>query len=220
MHNCVIAIDGPAGAGKSTVAKRLAAELAIRYLDTGAMYRAIALKAQRAGLGPDDGEAAAAMMSGTEIGFGPGDPQRVFLDGEDVTEAVRTLEIGELASALSAHSELRRRMVERQQAIVAEGGCTLEGRDATTVIAPQADVKVYLTASLEERARRRTVELEQRGLDGDYGEVRKQIQSRDHRDITREDSPLTVAPGATIVETGGRTIDEVVAAIRALIPPA
>ncbi|HVT13598.1 MAG TPA: (d)CMP kinase [Fimbriimonadaceae bacterium] len=211
----VIAIDGPAGAGKSTVAKALARDLCLNYLDTGAMYRALALMAQRAGLGPGDGEEAARLGQGIKIDF---EGQKVLLDGEDVSKEIRTLEIGELASALSAFSSVRALLVARQKALVAEGGYTLEGRDVTTVVAPDANVKVYLTASLEERAKRRHLELEERGVPGDYGKVRKEMQVRDHRDITREDSPLTVAPGAVVIETAGLTPDEVVEKIKALIP--
>ncbi|HTQ11556.1 MAG TPA: (d)CMP kinase [Fimbriimonadaceae bacterium] len=218
MRRLVIAIDGPAGAGKSTVAKALARDLGLNYLDTGAMYRALALKAQRNGLGPGDGEGAAEIGRTTAILLAAGDPQRVLLDGEDVTAAIRTLEIGELASALSIFPAVRQILVAQQQAMVAEGGFTLEGRDVTTVVAPDADVKVFLTASLEERARRRTLELDEKGMPDDYGKVRKEMQVRDHRDVTREDSPLTVAPGATVVETGGLTPEEVVERIKALIP--
>ena len=220
MSKLVIAIDGPAGAGKSTVAKALAKDLGLRYLDTGAMYRALALVASRIGLGPESGEAAAQMAESLEIAFGAGDPPSIWIGDEDVTTQIRTPEIGELASALSTHSGVRRVMVQRQQAMVADGGYTLEGRDVTTVVAPNAQVKVYLTASLEERAKRRHLEMEQKGLgELEYSELRKQMQTRDHRDITREDSPLAVAPGATIVESGGLPIEGVVERIKALIPP-
>jgi cytidylate kinase len=214
----VIAIDGPAGAGKSTTAKALAKELGLSYLDTGAMYRAIALKASRAGLLGTDGDRTAELLETTEISFGSGDPQTVYLDGEDVTHLIRTNEIGDLASALSAHSPVRRALVSRQKDLVAAGGVILEGRDATTVIAPQADVKVYLTASLEERSRRRHVEFGQKGIEASFESVRSQIETRDHRDITREDSPLTVAPDAAIVESGCRSIADVIADIKALLP--
>ncbi len=219
MAKLVIAIDGPAGAGKSTVAKALAKELGLKYLDTGAMYRALALAAQRASLTANDGDQAAQLAGAIEISFGSGDPLPVLLNGEDVGQLIRTPEIGEFASALSTHSGVRRELVKRQQAMVAEGGYTLEGRDVTTVVAPNAQVKVYLTASLEERAKRRHVEMQTKGQDTpEYSDLRKQIQTRDHRDITREDSPLMVAPGATLIESGGMTIDEVVQRIKWLIP--
>jgi CMP/dCMP kinase len=182
------------------------------------MYRALALKVHRAGLSATDGEAAAELGKTTRIEFAPGDPPRVLLDGEDVSTEIRTLEMGELASALSAFSSVRALLVAQQQTMVREGGFTLEGRDVTTVVAPNADVKVYLTASLEERAKRRHVEIEQKGMAGDFGKVRSEMQVRDNRDISRADSPLTVAPGATIVETGGLTPEQVIERIKALIP--
>ncbi len=213
LSKCVVAIDGPAGAGKSTVARSVARALALSYLDTGAMYRCLALKASRAGLGPEDGDAVGLMGESTEISFGVGDPQPVFIDGEDVTSQIRTPEIGELASALSAHSPVRRVLVRRQQALIALGGFTLEGRDATTVIAPEADLKVFMTASLDERASRRTRELAQRGQTADFEVVRAAIAERDHRDSTRADSPLRIADDAVVVDTEGLTIDEVVAQV-------
>jgi cytidylate kinase len=215
-EDLVIAIDGPAGAGKSTVAKALAKRLGLRYLDTGAMYRAVALKAKRTGLGPQDGDKAAGL--GANIEFGMGDPPTVLLDGEDVSREIRTLEIGELASALSAFPAVRALLVGKQKEMVRSGGYTLEGRDVTTVVAPDADVKVYLTASLEERAKRRHMEMEEKGAPDDYLRVRKEMQVRDHRDITREDSPLTIAPGVTVIETGGLTPDQVIERILMLIP--
>jgi cytidylate kinase len=213
----VIAIDGPAGAGKSTVSKALAKDLGLRYLDTGAMYRCVALNASRVGLSVDDEEGLAKLVNETSIEFGHGDPQPVFLDREDVTKLIRTPEISEFASAISAHSSVRRALVAQQKQLVAAGGVILEGRDATTVIAPNADAKVFLTASLEERAKRRRLEFEQKGQAGDFETVRQEIENRDHRDITRDDSPLRVANDAVIVESGGVPVEEVVAKIKALI---
>ncbi len=211
----VIAIDGPAGAGKSTVSKALAHDLGLQYLDTGAMYRALALKAFLHGIDSQDGDRIAELMEKTEISFGTGDPQQVLLDGVDVTVKIRTLEIGELASKVSTHQPVRAALVRRQQAMVRQGNMVLEGRDATTVIAPDADVKVYLTASLEERAKRRSLEL---GHKGDFENVRTQIVARDHRDITRQDSPLLVAEGAVLIESGGLSPVDVVALIKKAIP--
>jgi cytidylate kinase len=151
-----------------------------------------------------------------DVSFGPGDPQRVFMDGEDVTEAIRTPDIGELASALSVHTPIRRILVQRQKALLEGGGFTLEGRDATTVVAPNAQVKVFMTASIEERARRRYEELRQKGLPAILEEIQAGIAERDHRDSTREDSPLKVAEDATVIDTDGLSIDEVVARVEAL----
>lgn len=219
MSRLVIAIDGPAGAGKSTVAKALAKELHLKYLDTGAMYRALALAASRKGLSAPDGDEAAEVAAQIEISFGEGDPPPVLLDGEDVSSLIRTPEIAELASALSAHAGVRRELVKRQQALVAVGGFTLEGRDVTTVVAPNAQVKVYLTASLEERAKRRHVEMKEKGMETpEFDELRRQMQTRDHRDITRDESPLSVATDATVIESGCMTVDEVVQKIKWLIP--
>lgn len=214
--NLTIAIDGPAGSGKSTVAQRLAKEFGLRFLDTGAMYRCVALLARQNGLGPGDGAKAAELADASTIGFQEGDPQRVLLNGEDVTESIRTLEIGELASELSAHSAVRRVLAERQKAIVSAGGFTLEGRDTTTVIAPNAKIKVYLTATAEVRARRRCDELSAKGENADFEEVKRTIIERDERDTTRLDSPLKVAPDAHVIDTSEMTIDEVLAAVRAL----
>lgn len=217
LNSIVIAIDGPAGAGKSTVSKALAKELGLSYLDTGAMYRSLALKASRLGYEAGDEAGIAALMDDTVIRFGIGDPQPVYLDDEEVTSLIRTPEVSEFASAISAHSAVRRALVARQQGLVAAGGVILEGRDATTVIAPNADLKIFLTASLEERAKRRRLEFESKGESGDFEAVRQQIENRDHRDITRADSPLRVAEDAVIVESGGVPVDQVIAKIKSLL---
>jgi cytidylate kinase len=218
MTNLVIAIDGPAGAGKSTVSKLLAKRLGIAYLDTGAMYRALALMAKREGISPQDADGATAVARRCQVTFRAGDPQQVLLNGEDVTDQIRTLEMGELASAISTHSEVRRLLVAQQQAILKDGSYVLEGRDATTVIAPEAQLKVFLTASLEERAKRRAKELESKGLPANYSDVAMAVAERDHRDYTREDSPLQVAPDAVVVETYGLSPEEVVETILKHLP--
>ncbi|MDR3691946.1 MAG: (d)CMP kinase [Fimbriimonas sp.] len=217
LSRFVIAIDGPAGAGKSTVSKALARELGLRYLNTGAMYRALALKASRVGVSDRDGDAAAHLMETSTIDFGHGDPPPVFLDGEDVSVVILSPEISESASRISEFAAVRKAMVALQQQMVSVGGVVLEGRDATTVIAPDADVKVFLTASLEERAKRRTLEYDEKGQPVEFRNVRHDMQQRDHRDITREDSPLTVAPDAHIIESGGISVSEVVDRIKQLV---
>jgi cytidylate kinase len=212
----VIAIDGPAGAGKTTVAKRLAQDLGLNFLDTGAMYRCIALKAKRLGVMPEEAEAAAQIAESSSITFGPGDPQRVYVDGEDVTEAIRQPEIGDLASAISVHSAVRTKLVESQKQIVGMGGVTLEGRDTTTVIAPNAPVRVFLNASSDVRALRRFQELQAKRMDVDFEQLRSQIEERDHRDTTRAHSPLTIAPGVQVINTNSMSIDDVVEAVKRL----
>lgn len=206
----VIAIDGPAGAGKSTVCRIVADKLKLRLLDTGAMYRCIALKAMR--LNVSGSPQLTELARNTNIVFEPGTPQKVMLDGEDVTEAIRTIEVGKRASEVSTISSLRTVLVERQKAIIKKGGCILEGRDTTTVVAKDAQVKVFLTASIEERARRRWLETKGTTLQ----QVVKDVVERDHRDYTRQDSPLTLAEDATIIESFDLTPDQVAKKIIAL----
>lgn len=213
-----VAIDGPAGAGKSTVAGRVAAALALTYIDTGAMYRAAAWSVSRTGTDPRDEAAVAALARRLRLAFSPLTAdyrQTVTADGVDVTEAIRTPEISQLTSTISALSSVRRVMVDLQRQIAgaAERGVVLEGRDIGTVVFPAADVKIFITASAEERARRRQCELGEKGVSASFEEVLADQKERDLRDSSRVDSPLKPAPDAVILDTDGLSIDDVVARI-------
>ena len=204
----VIAIDGPAGAGKSTVARSLADELGFTYLDSGAMYRAIALAALRSGIDTGDGEALGRLARDAEISLRHG---TVELDGEDVNAAIRAPEISDAASEVSVHPPVREAMLARQRELIDSGRYVAEGRDIGTVVSPGAPLKVFLTASLEERARRRA---------GETGEsenaVAEALTGRDARDERREHGALRVADDAVEVDTTGLSIEEVVGMIAAL----
>ena len=195
----LVAIDGPAGAGKSTVARAVAAALGFTYLDTGAMYRAVALASLR-GHG---------LPHLAEVGFA--DDGHVLLEGEDVESLIRTTEVSEQASKVAADPQVRRALVEQQRRLIAQSDWVAEGRDIGTVVAPDAEVKVFLTASAEERAQRRAVQL-----GADPAQILAEQQIRDQRDSTRADSPLRAAEDAIEVDTTGLNIDEVVARIVAL----
>ncbi|MDW5597756.1 (d)CMP kinase [Conexibacter stalactiti] len=198
----VVAIDGPAGAGKSTVAKAVAAALGFTYLDTGAMYRSVGLAAAERGVEP-------AQIAG-EVTIELG--ERILLDGRDVTEAIRTPEASEGASRAAADPAVRRAMVAQQQRIVASGDWVAEGRDIGTVVAPEAAVKVFLTASAEERARRRAAQI-----GADVATVLAEQTIRDERDSTRAVDPLTVAADAVELDTTGLSLEDVVARVSALV---
>lgn len=214
----VIAIDGPSGAGKSTVARALAKRFGLQYLDTGAMYRALALRVIRARCMDAGPTILAGLAQGMMLGFEPDNGgQRVIMDGKDVSEEIRAPEVGNLASAISVHTAVRRELVELQRCMIREGDWTLEGRDTTTVVAPHADMKVYLDAAVEVRAKRRTDELAGRGMDADYKQVVAEMRERDHRDMTRADSPLRVAEDAIVVTTDKLSAEEVVETIVALV---
>jgi len=207
----VIAIDGPVGAGKSTVAKLVAQKLGYLYVDTGAMYRAVALKALRLGMDINDPIVMTMLAEATDIQLQQQDDGnvRVFLDGEDVTEAIRMPEVSEASSIVSAHEGVRKVLAERQKAMAELGGVVMEGRDIQTVIAPDAEVKIFLTASLEERAKRRWLELQQKGISVSYEEVLQEVKERDERDKSRAIAPLRKAPDAVEIDTTKMTPEEV-----------
>jgi cytidylate kinase len=204
----VIAIDGPAGAGKSTVARAVAGEIGFTYLDSGAMYRCVALTALWEGADLDDGEALGSLAEGLEIGF---DGQRVLLGEREVTGEIRTPEVSAAASRVSVHPRVREAMVARQWQLIAVGRYVAEGRDIGTVVSPEAPLKVFLTASDEERARRRAA---QTGEDADA--VLAAQRQRDARDTEREHGALRPADDAVELDTTGLSLDEVVARVVAL----
>jgi cytidylate kinase len=211
----IIAIDGPAAAGKSTVARLVAERLGLRYLDSGAMYRALAWQVRRLGLREDDSQALAACCRDLPLRLEPGPhgASLVFVGDREISDAIRDPEIGELASRLSDRPEVRHHLVARQRELGAEGGIVIEGRDIQTVVFPGADLKVFLTASAAERARRRWLESSGKGLHTPLEEVRKEIEARDARDRGRRDSPLRAAPDAVTVDSDGLSIEQVVARI-------
>ena len=207
----VIAIDGPIGAGKSTIAKLVAQRLGYLYVDTGAMYRAVALKALRFGMDIRDPILMENLAQATDIQLrSQSDGNlRVILDGEDVTEAIRTPEVSEASSVVSAHKGVREVLSMRQKEMAKPGGVVMEGRDIQTVIAPDAEIKIFLTATQEERARRRWLELRQKGIEVSYEQVLREIRERDERDSKRPIAPLKKAPDAIEIDTTEMTPDEV-----------
>lgn len=209
-----MAIDGPTAAGKSTVAREIARRLGYAYLDTGAMYRAVALAAQRRGTDLSDHAALTRLARGLAIEFtGAPDGGRVLVDGEDVTDAIRSPEVSEASSRVSTIPGVREAMVARQRVLAAAGGVVMEGRDIGTVVLPDAEVKVFLTASLDARAGRRHAELLARGVAVTLDEVRRQVADRDRRDETRAHSPLRPAPDAVTVDTTDLTLAQAIAAV-------
>jgi len=214
----VIAVDGPAGAGKSTVARRVAAALNYLYIDTGAMYRAIALAVLEEGVGPDDGAAVERLARGLDVELVPSAAgNRVLLEGRDVTERIRAPEVSAAVSQVAALPGVRRRMVQLQRRLAAGGGVVMDGRDIGTVVFPDADVKVFLTASAEERARRRWLELRAAGHAPSLDDIRVNIESRDRLDSTRDVAPLRKAEDAVEIDTTDKTVDEVVDQVLELV---
>jgi len=211
MHRPIIAIDGPAGSGKSTVAKIIADKLGYTYIDTGAMYRAVALKSIEAGIPLDEPDKIVELANRMDIQFRQvDDTRRIFADGQDVTEAIRTPDATRLSSPVSAIPGVRHRLVQIQRDMGKAGGIVMEGRDIGTYVFPNAQVKIFLTASAEERARRRCKDLERAGVKCDQEQVAKEIKERDERDSTRAMAPLKQAEDAVLINTDGMSIEEVV----------
>ena len=203
----IVAIDGPAGSGKSTIAKRLADRLGFTYIDTGAMYRAVALWAIRQDVDFGDMHRTEQLALAAEIDLAPG---RISLNGEDITELIRTQEASNGASKISAVPGVRRAMVTKQRELGERTNAVMEGRDIGTVVFPQAQVKIYLDADLEERVRRRLVDLNAKGETMDAEQLASQMRERDLRDSTRADSPLSQAPDAVYLDSTAMGIEDVV----------
>jgi cytidylate kinase len=206
----IVAIDGPAGAGKSTVARAVARRLGVAYLDTGAMYRALTWLAARRGIPPSDAAGLAALARDEPIEVEPTDDgDRVSIAGMDVTHAIRAPEVAANVSEVSAHPGVREQMVAAQRAVMSSGSWVSDGRDVGSAVVPDAALKIFLTASLEERARRRHADLAYRGADLDLERVLEDVRRRDHLDSTRAASPLRVADGAIVIDSSELDADEV-----------
>jgi cytidylate kinase len=208
----IIAIDGPSGAGKSTLGKMLAQKFGLLYLDTGAMYRAVALSVLRKGVDFTQQDRIAEIAETAKIDLvGDPDAMAVWLDGDDVTAEIRTLEVAQAASVVSTISDVRRVMVDHQRQIglAAPNGCVLEGRDIGSVVFPNADFKFFLTAKPEARARRRFEEDKAKGMISTYEQTLAEINQRDERDVSRKDSPLTIPEDAVVIDTSELDLSEV-----------
>lgn len=205
-----IAVDGPSGAGKSTLAKLLARKLGFLYVDTGAIYRTVGLRAYQAGVDPEDAQAVTALLDGLDIDmrYGEDGLQHMYLDGEDVTDAIRQHVISRYTSCVSAVPAVRAFLLDRQRALAREHDVIMDGRDIGTVVLPEADVKIFLTASPEDRARRRYDELRRRGQETDYDTVLRDIIQRDEHDTRRAAAPLRQAEDALLVDTTGNSLEE------------
>ena len=210
MKHKSIAIDGPSGAGKSTLAKALAEALGFLYVDTGAIYRTVGLRAFRAGADPSDPAAVVPLLEGLDIGMRhAGDGlQRMYLNGEDVTEAIRRHEISAYASAVSAIPAVRAFLLEQQRALAREHDVVMDGRDIGTVVLPEADVKIFLTAAPEVRARRRWLELKQRGQETGFDTVLRDVLARDEQDTHRAAAPLRRAEDAVLADTTDKDLEQ------------
>ena len=214
MKHFNIAIDGPAGAGKSTIAKEVARRLGFVYVDTGAMYRTMALHFIRSGIDPKDEQAVAASCRDVDVSLRyENGVQQVLLGGENVTGLIRTEEVGNMASATSVYKPVREKLVQLQQALARRENVVMDGRDIGTCVLPDAPAKIYLTASSAVRAGRRYKELVEKGVECDLAEIERDIIDRDYRDMNRENSPLRQAEDAVLVDSSCMTVEQVIVAI-------
>ena len=214
-----IAIDGPAGAGKSTIARRIAAELGYKYVDTGAIYRTVAYFLDLWGVSPKDMDGVERYIDELTVGIAYDDEgkQHMIMYGMDVTDDIRTPDISKKASDVSAHGCVREMLLDMQRDVAKQYNVVMDGRDIGTVVLPKADVKIFLTASAEVRAKRRTLELEAKGQKADYNQILKAIQERDYNDSHRAIAPLKMARDSIKVDTSDMNIDEVILTIRQIV---
>ncbi len=216
MYN--IAIDGPAGAGKSTIAKRLSKDLGFVYVDTGAMYRALALYFIRAGIDAKEEKKICAALDKLQVDIAYGDEgQIVLLNGEDVSAQIRGEAVGGVASAISVYKPVREKLLGLQRELAARNDVVMDGRDIGSFVLPHADLKIYLSASPEVRARRRVLEMREKGMELDFDHTRKEIEERDTRDMQREVAPLIKAEDAVFIDSSEMNIDAVVERIKSLL---
>ncbi|MDI3540854.1 MAG: CMP/dCMP kinase [Thermosediminibacterales bacterium] len=202
-----IAIDGPAGAGKSTIAKILAEKLGMNYIDTGAMYRAITLKAIENNIDFNDVSSLINLVNNTDIKISN---SRIYLDSKDVTDKIRTPLVNQKVSKIAAISEIREKMICLQRELAENGNVIMDGRDIGTVVLPNASLKFFITATVEERAKRRFLELKAKGYDVNYDNIKKEILSRDEQDMKRKISPLKLAEDAIVIDTSNKEIEEII----------
>ncbi len=218
MGNFSVAIDGPAGAGKSTLAKAAARAMGFIYVDTGAIYRTVGFAAKRAGIAPDDAAGVTALLPGLSIDITYiGDTQHMLLDGEDVSDWIRTPEMSDYASNVSAMPAVRAYLMDMQRQMAERYNVIMDGRDIGTVVLPNAGLKVFLTAAVEKRAARRHLELAEKGINTTFEEVLRDMRIRDERDSNREAAPLRAAEDAVILDTGDLTLEESIQALLDLI---
>ncbi|MDY4670539.1 MAG: (d)CMP kinase [Oliverpabstia sp.] len=209
-----IAIDGPAGAGKSTIARKVAKELSFIYVDTGAMYRAMGLYFLRQGICPEDTEKIEKACEEIQVSISyENGEQQVLLNGENVSKEIRREEVGNMASKTSANSKVREKLVALQRELASKENVVMDGRDIGTQVLPHATAKIYLTASSRERAKRRYLELKEKGMEADLDEIEADIKERDHRDMTREISPLRQAKDAVLIDASFMGIEQVTQAV-------